>query len=320
MAIKCPQCGTEYDVTLFTLDRSIRCDCGANVDLAVGHQQTSEDGMPTVSPEGSRACVSSYKEPNALARQHWGFLWLVVAHVVLGIIAVLAACYASPSFDSRYDPSQLVTGVFIGLVFSQTSLLGIWGSLGQSLWWKRVIGVAVGVSYLGPLLGVGEDETESVIFILVAVATSFVAMPLWIVQSCRFAVRRDSTLLQPTHRVQFSIRHLLVLMIVVACGISVGKLIQDHLDDGDTFTKLISLALACGAVGVFPVWIALGAKVRILYGIGLLAVGACAGYGFDLWFDNVPIWTTAIVTEALSVVVTLLVVRSWGYQLVRLPR
>ena len=43
MAIKCPQCGTEYDVTLFTFDRSIRCDCGASVDLAVGHQQTSED-------------------------------------------------------------------------------------------------------------------------------------------------------------------------------------------------------------------------------------------------------------------------------------
>jgi hypothetical protein len=30
-------------VTLFTFGRSIRCDCGAGVDLAVGHQQTSED-------------------------------------------------------------------------------------------------------------------------------------------------------------------------------------------------------------------------------------------------------------------------------------
>jgi hypothetical protein len=43
MAIKCPKCGTEYDVTLFTFGRSIRCDCGASVDLAVGHQQTSEE-------------------------------------------------------------------------------------------------------------------------------------------------------------------------------------------------------------------------------------------------------------------------------------
>ena len=43
MAIKCPQCGTEYDVTLFTFGRKIHCDCGAWVDLDVGHQQSAED-------------------------------------------------------------------------------------------------------------------------------------------------------------------------------------------------------------------------------------------------------------------------------------
>ena len=42
MAIKCPQCGAEYDVTLFTFDRKINCDCGACVDLEVGHQQSAE--------------------------------------------------------------------------------------------------------------------------------------------------------------------------------------------------------------------------------------------------------------------------------------
>jgi hypothetical protein len=29
MAIKCPQCGAEYDVPLFTFGRGLRCDCGA---------------------------------------------------------------------------------------------------------------------------------------------------------------------------------------------------------------------------------------------------------------------------------------------------
>jgi hypothetical protein len=42
MAIRCPQFGAEYDVTLFTFDRIIRCDCGASVDLDVGHQQTDQ--------------------------------------------------------------------------------------------------------------------------------------------------------------------------------------------------------------------------------------------------------------------------------------
>ena len=55
MAIKCPQCGAEYDVTLFTFGRRIRCDFGAWVDLAVGHQQASVDGNRTVqhAPPGS---------------------------------------------------------------------------------------------------------------------------------------------------------------------------------------------------------------------------------------------------------------------------
>jgi hypothetical protein len=320
MAIKCPRCGAEYDVTLFTLDRSIRCDCGANVDLAVGHQQASEDGMPAVSQEARRQCVSSGHFPTVPAREHWGFVWLVLVHIVLGIIGVLAACYACPSFDPRYHPSQLVAGMFIGLVFSQTSLLGIWCGLGRSLWWKRVIGVAVGIGYLGPLLGTGVDELDSAIVILVAVATSFVALPLLIARSLRVALRRDSSLLQQAQRVQFSIRHLLVLMVVVACVISIGRLIRDHLDDGDVFIKLISLALTCAVIGVVPVWLVLTAKLRILYSIGLVMVGACAGYYFAQGYsDGVTLWTSAMATEAVAAVASLLVVQSWGYRLVRLP-
>ena len=38
MSIKCPQSGAEFDVTLFSFDRQIRCDCGAWVDLMSGPQ------------------------------------------------------------------------------------------------------------------------------------------------------------------------------------------------------------------------------------------------------------------------------------------
>jgi hypothetical protein len=48
MAVTCPQCGAEFDVTLFTFGRRIRCDCGAWVDLAVGHQRPSERGTQLV--------------------------------------------------------------------------------------------------------------------------------------------------------------------------------------------------------------------------------------------------------------------------------
>lgn len=37
MAIVCPRCGAEYDVTLFGFGRAIRCACGESVDLGAGH-------------------------------------------------------------------------------------------------------------------------------------------------------------------------------------------------------------------------------------------------------------------------------------------
>lgn len=37
MALQCPRCLRQYDVTLFQFGRSVRCDCGALVDLQKGH-------------------------------------------------------------------------------------------------------------------------------------------------------------------------------------------------------------------------------------------------------------------------------------------
>ena len=40
------QYGAEFDVTLFTFDRRIRCDCGARVDLASGHRTSVSTCVP----------------------------------------------------------------------------------------------------------------------------------------------------------------------------------------------------------------------------------------------------------------------------------
>ena len=45
MAIRCGQCGREYDVTLFEFDRSITCVCGKTVTLK--HAQMTEEAMYT---------------------------------------------------------------------------------------------------------------------------------------------------------------------------------------------------------------------------------------------------------------------------------
>ena len=50
MAITCPRCRAGYDVTLFQFGHRLRCDCGAWVDLASGH----ESAGPTMKKEGAQ--------------------------------------------------------------------------------------------------------------------------------------------------------------------------------------------------------------------------------------------------------------------------
>ena len=45
MAITCPKCGKEFDVTLFQFGNAVPCDCGARVDISVGHLRETEGGM-----------------------------------------------------------------------------------------------------------------------------------------------------------------------------------------------------------------------------------------------------------------------------------
>lgn len=35
MAIRCPHCGHEYDVTLFQFDQKVRCHCGKELNLSL---------------------------------------------------------------------------------------------------------------------------------------------------------------------------------------------------------------------------------------------------------------------------------------------
>ena len=86
MAIKCPNCGAEFDVTLFTFDRRIHCDCGAWVDMAVGHQQMSDensahgtsvewpsDGKRKPNSSGHQRRFPGWRHLSEQANSHWGY-------------------------------------------------------------------------------------------------------------------------------------------------------------------------------------------------------------------------------------------------------
>jgi hypothetical protein len=101
-------------------------------------------------PEGV-ALSGTETQPPPIRPRH-SVLWLVVAHGVLGLL-LGALC----AWWSRYSAPDLVVAVLVGIAFSQTSLLGIWGSLGTNSSWSRLLGVVFGVAFIGLWLTAGVD-------------------------------------------------------------------------------------------------------------------------------------------------------------------
>lgn len=250
---------------------------------------------------------------SAIPHPRWRIFGLVVVQIVLGWIGAYVA------YSAGQNPT-LIVAAFVGLMLSQVSLLGMWGSLGTSSWWRRVICVAVGIGYLVPVLGFGISDDGIDTIIVVVVVTSFVAIPLLIARFFRVAIRLDDSPVVAASHIQFSIRHLMILTFVIACLISIGKRVQPKLFQSEVGDVTI-LALAFGLVGILPVWFVLATKRPVTFAIGVVVVGAYAGYCLGwLQRDRDSFWMTTTATEALSVVVSLLIVRSWGYRLVRLPK
>jgi hypothetical protein len=239
-------------------------------------------------------------------------IWLVGVHVLVGLLlgAITAATEPGPG---------LLFASFIGLVFSQTSLLGIWGGSGTNRWWIRLVGVLVGVGYLGPQCGICIDDPGRETILIVAFATLIVSAVLLLARCFGFRTRLNSDQNTPAKEMQFSIRHVMILTLVVACLLALAKWQQRYLDLDD-WPMLAAIAAPFATVGLVAAWAVLGAK-RPLIGIPvLLAVAVGAGYGLEKSLGSGPeiaIWMTATLTGALSLTVSLLVVRSCGYRLRR---
>jgi ssDNA-binding Zn-finger/Zn-ribbon topoisomerase 1 len=50
MAIICPKCGAQYDVTLFAFGRTVVCECGQVVDATQPHRKPLTKNHPKTSP------------------------------------------------------------------------------------------------------------------------------------------------------------------------------------------------------------------------------------------------------------------------------
>jgi hypothetical protein len=273
-----------------------------------------------------KASMSSDEPTTGTTNPRRRIFWLVVGHVVIGLIGALAAYLPDSDYSAR-------RAAFVGLVFSQTSLLGIWGGLGSGPAWRRGIGVVVGVCYLSLQLGVSFSELDRITFLWGGAATTISALPLLLVRLFGAAIRLDSSAAGSVERLQFSIGHLLTLTFVVACLISIRNCVEpyaieiietpdaviiDYFDEA--VCSWLFPAAVFGVLGILPVWSVLATKQLVLSCVGLLAAGVCAGYWLGRFHEDPPsLWMPVTIPEVVTVAVSLLVVRSCGYRLLRLP-
>ena len=74
MAIQCPQCRRQYDVTLFAFERSVACDCGAMLDIVRGHSQCAGPGPGSDDPPGGQHVVRAADDAGAITAGTWDYL------------------------------------------------------------------------------------------------------------------------------------------------------------------------------------------------------------------------------------------------------
>lgn len=65
MAIQCPKCRRQYDVTLFQFRRTVRCECGTWLDLRAGHTSPACCEEPAEPPGGEPADGAGAEEEDA---------------------------------------------------------------------------------------------------------------------------------------------------------------------------------------------------------------------------------------------------------------
>lgn len=246
---------------------------------------------------------------------------LVVAHVVGGwLLAALVA-------RARPTGWGLSEAVGIGVVFGQASLLAIWCGFGSSPWWGRLLGAVAGTGYFGLLLTVCVQGPRAgnfviVFSVLVLEAAGFLTLRCFRIRICG-APEQES----PVRHMQFAIRDLMLLTFAVACFVTLAKWIAPSVTDLLTLFELFELSLlvlVLAVVGLLSVWPVLGARQPLpASAISLVVsagVGFCVVWSLRHDLEGAALWAVLTATEALSLAVSLFVVRSCGYRLVRLPR
>lgn len=237
-------------------------------------------------------------------------LSLVLIHLIAGLATGAVSA----------DRPAVSSAIFLGLIFSQTALLGIWTGLGSTDVRLRLGGFAVGTIYLAILCGWGINEVDPEVVVIVALPCILVALVAGGVRVAKGAIRRvDQSGGDRREALQFGIRHLMLLTFVVACLTLAGKLLAERIRGAHIMTTVLILGLCHAAVGVTAMWAMFGFGRPLARALVCMLIALCAGYlggAFISSGTDERFWVPTAAIQAFVLLVSLQVVRSAGYRLV----
>ncbi len=242
----------------------------------------------------------------------WLAFWLVLGHVVVGVIDCGIIRY--------YRYHGPTTHAFVGLVFGQTSLVGLWGGLGTTNWKVRLVGVLVGLIYLSGVLGVGVDQFGGYLVLMVMFAGLSVAGLLMIGRCFGLRIHATGVDVADTSA-QFSIRQLMLLTVLVACVTTIAKVLTPHVDPGTYLAMLFLITIPFGFLGLAAIWAILVTEHPKLGILAVLLLAPLLGIGVKMIMSG-PIndtryWLAATMTEASVLIVSLYIIRRGGFRIRR---
>jgi hypothetical protein len=220
----------------------------------------------------------------------------------------------------------MLNAILAGIGFSQVGLLGIWVGSAANSWYVRLVGMAAGNGYFLVLGWISSQEAlRNMVDDLVGLTacTLIMASALLIAGCFRVRISLPTSPVSAARRIQFSIRDLMVLTLVVACVVGFGRWLPSYRPSLFDLKIMALIYLPFVVIGLLSVWPALSARRPLLPCSIFVVIAGGVGMYFDFFGPHIDIayWITITSAEALSLVASLLVVRSCGYRLVRLaPR
>jgi hydrogenase-4 membrane subunit HyfE len=243
-------------------------------------------------------------------------LLLVAVHIALGT-ALAAAGHWERQRPSIWEPILLVAA--FAVVFCQSGLVGFWTAMSRASAWKRAIGLIAGMIVLETML----LWCRGAFMFMPTMVTGLVAVLLALLRIYRAELLAVADPPREFSRktLQFSIRGLMLLTLLVAVLVTVGKQFREtDLYDYNLFL-LAAWALAFATTDIAAVWAALSPNRPLLPGSGVLVLSVAVGFLVCWGLGGVRddwIYVPAIMfLQTAMLLASLLVVRSNGYRMVR---